>query len=945
MSEHRAKRPSDAAAASPAAKRARDPSAPAFPTYKEAPELPPAKIRILCDTLADVDAAPDVDAELDKDGISVTTADVEQVLRFSYAHPRAAVAFFRWAGDRHLGHEHSPYSWNLVVDILGKNRLFDPMWKTVISMRNEDLLSLATFASVFSSLAASPGGNPLKAFMDMPLYDMTRDTPALNSLLSALCRANRLDDARAAIPVVRAEAGTRPDADSYAILLEGCEAAADPRVAREVFDEMVRDVGFDPNNVPAYDSFLTTLVSSDSSMAIPEAMQYLAVLDRRGCSPGEKFFRAALAAHLEARELRGAMLLWDDFVRCRGLVPDMEMYSTMIMLQGSLGRAEVIVEYLDDMAFNGVFPDAGIYNLVLQFLLKGRKLREAAAIFSEMIKNELWPNEANCSLALRMFLDTRDWEMGIKVWNGMVENGLPPLEESGNMLVSKLKDDRLPEACKYAEDMIDRVCQYSSLDRAFVPSASMFRSGKGCIFYFKRRKSSFLNVLAPARPSLACPASKQGQQANRMEDKDKSDGWDEDLEEADELACVHRDPVLILLVSKGLCYAKLSLVNILIWVPLCFSTDAGSKSEKKPRFSIRGHGFLPENLHIEGLEGTSGLPSTKVSQTMVAERLEYIEEESEDLTSEFPLPTKKANTSVSELLEDLQGRSGSSVRKPPKLHQYTPSIREQEDSSRVPPAKASQALMAEHFGNFKEETEDLPSEVARPTKKANLSVAELLEDLQGRSSSSVGTTSFHQHVKAKDWKPKPPTPEKKTLAILGERSIDSEDPLEHIIDGTSSEEEDVTENHLALVNKDVKQQTMADLFQEVFNPTNMEVAMLPMRSTGAGYHGRMQQIMQMEKDRHAEFLRQFNIEQGYLSGAKLAAMNVYGFTSGDSKGITVQIMSRSLEGKLTVCRCLFQEKSNFAIRSEASTDHARNDCRTERTIIFSPKICDNVDLL
>jgi pentatricopeptide repeat protein len=35
----------------------------------------------------------------------------------------------------------------------------------------------------------------------------------------------------------------------------------------------------------------------------------------------------------------------------------MEMYNTMIMLQGSLGHAEVIVDYLDDMIFNGVFPD------------------------------------------------------------------------------------------------------------------------------------------------------------------------------------------------------------------------------------------------------------------------------------------------------------------------------------------------------------------------------------------------------------------------------------------------------------------------------------------------------------------------------------------------------------------------------------------------------------
>ncbi|KAL6912243.1 hypothetical protein ACP4OV_001048 [Aristida adscensionis] len=462
MSHHLAKRPPDAAAvaaASPAAKRARDPSAPAFPTYKDAPDLPP-KIRLLCEILAS--AAPDVEAALDDADVRVTAADVEQVLRYSYAHPRAAIAFFRWAGHRHLGHEHTPYSWNLVVDILGKNRLFEPMRDTLGSMRTQGLLSLATFASVFSSLAAAPGSSPLKVFVEMPRYGMERDTPALNSLLSALCRANRLDDARAAIPVARAEAGTRPDADSYAILLEGCEAAGDSRVAREVFDEMVHAIGFDPDNVPAYDSFLTTLVSSDSPTALPEAMEYLAVLSRRGCSPGEKFFRAALDAHLNARELHAAMVLWDDFVGRRGLIPDKEMYNTMIMLQGALGRAEVIVEYLDEMTFNGVFPDAGTYNSALQFLLKGRKLREAAAIFSEMVKNESWPDEANCSLALRMFLDTRDWEMGIKVWNCMVTNGLPPLEECGNMLVSKLKDDRLPEACKFAEDMIDRGIKVSS---------------------------------------------------------------------------------------------------------------------------------------------------------------------------------------------------------------------------------------------------------------------------------------------------------------------------------------------------------------------------------------------------------------------------------------------------------------------------------------------------
>jgi hypothetical protein len=98
----------------------------------------------------------------------------------------------------------------------------------------------------------------------------------------------------------------------------------------------------------------------------------------------------------------------------------------------------------------------------------------------------------------------------------------------------------------------------------------------------------------------------------------------------------------------------------------------------------------------------------------------------------------------------------------------------------------------------------------------------------------------------------------------------------------------------------------------------------------SGYYGRMQQILQMEKDRHAEFLRQYNREQDYL---------------GDPKGVTVQILSRSLEGKLTICRCLFMEKSNLATTGEVSTDLDMDNSSVKRTIIFSPKICDNVDLL
>lgn len=50
--------------------------------------------------------------------------------------------------------------------------------------------------------------------------------------------------------------------------------------------------------------------------------------------------------------------------------------------------------------------------------------------------------------------------------------------------------------------------------------------------------------------------------------------------------------------------------------------------------------------------------------------------------------------------------------------------------------------MDEPFENIKGQTGDLPSDFPCSIKKANISVAELLEDLQGRSSSYVETSSL-----------------------------------------------------------------------------------------------------------------------------------------------------------------------------------------------------------
>ncbi|XP_078429165.1 uncharacterized protein LOC144701270 isoform X2 [Wolffia australiana] len=158
------------------------------------------------------------------------------------------------------------------------------------------------------------------------------------------------------------------------------------------------------------------------------------------------------------------------------------------------------------------------------------------------------------------------------------------------------------------------------------------------------------------------------------------------------------------------------------------------------------------------------------------------------------------------------------------------------------------------------------------------------------------------------------------------RSLKNLDSPEHVVE-TSSEEDD-PEKSLIPVDED-KGQTMANLFQEVFNVSIADVGGLPipMRSSG-GLAGRLQRIIQREKERHIKVVKQIENNQ--------------------VRGFNVKLLSRVLDAKSIVCRCLLYDRpaelaegSQNAYLSETLADIGD---KTERTIIFNPKICENVEL-
>ncbi|KAG8375249.1 hypothetical protein BUALT_Bualt10G0080700 [Buddleja alternifolia] len=430
-------------------------SAPRFPTYHTAADLSPQS-RILCEILA---TAPvhEVEARLASTGGQPENEIIQQVLKHSYNTPSAAAKFFRWSS---VPRKHTGYSWNLMVDLLGKNSLFEPMWDAIRSMKQESLLSLTTFVSVFENYCvAGRFDEAVMTFDVMERYGIQPDIIAVNSLLSAMCREdNRTSKALEFFEKIKAK--IPPDADSYAILLEGWEKEGNVAKAKNTFGEMVIRVGWSPQYLFAYDAFLNTLVRG---LQADEAIKFLQVMKGKNCLPGLRFFSNALDIFVKQNDSAHAIMLWEIMVG-NGLVPTLIMYNTMIGLLSGNNDINTAFRLLDEMVFYGSFPDSLTYNMIFACLIKNKKVYEVGKFFVEMVKNEWPPTPPNFAAAIKMLFEGDDPEMAIDIWKYMVKNNISPRDDSANeVLLGLCELGRLSDIKRFAEKMIDeRIIIYES---------------------------------------------------------------------------------------------------------------------------------------------------------------------------------------------------------------------------------------------------------------------------------------------------------------------------------------------------------------------------------------------------------------------------------------------------------------------------------------------------
>ncbi|XP_062088395.1 uncharacterized protein LOC133794959 isoform X2 [Humulus lupulus] len=171
---------------------------------------------------------------------------------------------------------------------------------------------------------------------------------------------------------------------------------------------------------------------------------------------------------------------------------------------------------------------------------------------------------------------------------------------------------------------------------------------------------------------------------------------------------------------------------------------------------------------------------------------------------------------------------------------------------------------------------------------------------------------------------------KRNISPLGDRIMNNEDFANLRSCSGSSSDSEISGKDLKLSIPQMKRQAMVDQFQEALGSTllndNMALHAGP-KPPRSGLFWKLQQAMQSEKEQDMDFLKTLGNRVG----------------QNEASCVYCKILARYLEGKLVVCRCFFSKNFKSLSLSETTLKEMADE-GTERTVIFNPRVCNDVDL-
>jgi pentatricopeptide repeat protein len=386
--------------------------------------------------------------ELGKCGVIVSESLVGQMLKRFSKEWKPAFGFFKWAKSQ-TSYVHSPDSYNMMVDILGRSRMFDLMWEVVEEMNKlENYITLTTMSKVLRRLAKDRGyEESIDAFKRIEHFGVKKDVTALNVLIDALVKDNNIEIAQQTYLEFKNQIA--PNLQTFNILLHGWYKTKQLDKAELTIEEM-KEYGFSPD-VVSYTS-LVDFYCHDKRFRDVEKV--LDEMKEKGCNPGLVTYTIYMHALGKAKEINEALKVYEK-VKEIGIVLDAHFYSSLIYILSKAGRSNDARQVFDDMPKQGTEPNLLAYNTIISVASKQNEEERALMLLKQMEEKGCNPNTDTYVPLLKMCCRLKRLKVITFLLNHMVKTNVGVGRETYSILIYGLcKSEKLENACHYFEETV-----------------------------------------------------------------------------------------------------------------------------------------------------------------------------------------------------------------------------------------------------------------------------------------------------------------------------------------------------------------------------------------------------------------------------------------------------------------------------------------------------------
>ncbi|KAL8531807.1 hypothetical protein ACS0TY_008417 [Phlomoides rotata] len=376
---------------------------------------------------------------------------VLQVLKKLNNAGTMALTFFRWA-ENNRRFQHTPESYNALIESLGKIKQFKMVWSLVDEMNVKGLLCKDTFALVSRRFArARRVKEAIGAFEKMESkYGMKLELQDFNRLLDTLSKSRHVENAQEVFDKWTKRRFT-PDIKSYTILLEGWGQECNFLRLDEVYREMKED-GLEPD-VFSYGIMINAYCKTKK---FDQAVKLYHEMEMKNIKATPHVYCTLINGLGSEKRLNEAI---EFFELCKGSGCEIEVptYNALVGAYCWSSRIQDAYRVVDEMRKCGLGPNARTYDIILHHLIKCQKTDEAYSVFLKMNEEVgCEPTASTHEIMVRMFCSKGHTDMALRVWDQMKTRGVLPGMHMFSALINRLCDDgKLDYACKYLQEMLD----------------------------------------------------------------------------------------------------------------------------------------------------------------------------------------------------------------------------------------------------------------------------------------------------------------------------------------------------------------------------------------------------------------------------------------------------------------------------------------------------------